>query len=429
MLAQGIMVSVNVLFERGDMDLLLSSPIEARTVFIVRALGVAVSCSALYVILLSPFADVGPLIGRPGLLAIYPTLFALGLLISAIAMWITLSLVRWVGARRARIFAQVLGSFIGAAFFLLTQAQSIVASDRGKHAANAAIRWFQVGGPLEPASQIWLPLRALMGDPLSLLVLLALAVSSFGLVTNLSYRRFLEGTQASVTGSGSRRAPRALGHTRFRTGLMRTVLIKEWTMIRRDPNLIAQTLLQSLYLLPMIFLVWRKEAPENLLVAGCILLATTLAGNLAWITVAAEDAPELIGSAPVEPTSIRWLKMLAAMIPVWVLLSPVFLVLLVHEAYAGVVFAIGLSGATLSAGVIQIWYPQRGKRSDLARRARSGGWLLGILELVSALGWAGLAWALLSSPLLAVLALPFAIAGPLAAWSAGRARREGDMIL
>ena len=59
MLSQAIMQSVTALFDRGDLDLLLSSPLSPRTVFTVRGLGIAVGCIMLYAVLLTPFAHVG----------------------------------------------------------------------------------------------------------------------------------------------------------------------------------------------------------------------------------------------------------------------------------------------------------------------------------------------------------------------------------
>jgi len=322
MLAHGIAASVEALFARGDLDLLLASPIEPRTVFLVRSLAIAFGSILLYLYLASPFAIVGLLSGdHPRLVAIYPALAALGLLITAIAMSVTLALVRWFGARRARIVAQVLGSLVGAAFFLLTQVQTLLGADASRRFSMYAQHWFAPGGLLEPSSVVWLPLRALTGDIASLAVLTVVGVGAFWLMVDLACRRFLEGTQASVTGGAARRSRTARGPSRFRSGLMRIVLVKEWTMIRRDPNLIAKTLLQTLYLLPAAFLMFRHDRSQVLIAAACIVVATPLAGNLAWITVAAEDAPELVGSAPVDLTFVRWAKVFAAMIPIWVLLA------------------------------------------------------------------------------------------------------------
>jgi ABC-2 type transport system permease protein len=427
MLAHGIAASVEALFARGDLDLLLASPIEPRTVFLVRSLAIAFGSILLYLYLASPFAIVGLLSGdHPRLVAIYPALAALGLLITAIAMSVTLALVRWFGARRARIVAQVLGSLVGAAFFLLTQVQTLLGADASRRFSMYAQHWFAPGGLLEPSSVVWLPLRALTGDIASLAVLTVVGVGAFWLMVDLACRRFLEGTQASVTGGAARRSRTARGPSRFRSGLMRIVLVKEWTMIRRDPNLIAKTLLQTLYLLPAAFLMFRHDRSQVLIAAACIVVATPLAGNLAWITVAAEDAPELVGSAPVDLTFVRWAKVFAAMIPIWVLLAPVLVLLLVTSPLVALVFAVCIVGATLSAGVVQIWYPQRGKRSDLGQRGKSGGRLPILLENITGLGWAGITWALLTIPAVALLAIPFAFSGPVVAWLAGRNRREED---
>ena len=50
MLSQAIMLSVKALFERGDFDLLLASPMSARTVFMVRGLGIASSTLLFYLL-------------------------------------------------------------------------------------------------------------------------------------------------------------------------------------------------------------------------------------------------------------------------------------------------------------------------------------------------------------------------------------------
>jgi ABC-2 type transport system permease protein len=151
-------------------------------------------------------------------------------------------------------------------------------------------------------------------------------------------------------------------------------------------------------------------------------------GNLAWLTVAAEDAPELIGAAPVKLASIRWMKILAAAAPVWVLLSPIVVFLAITSPLAAAVLVLCLAGATLSAGLMQIWYPQRGKRSDLKRRMQSSR-LITILEILTGLAWTGTAYLLLSAPLYAIFAAPFVLIGPGAAWVLGEARRKGDMTL
>ena len=428
MLSQGIILSVGALFDRGDFDLLLSSPMSARTVFIVRGLGIAVSCVTLYLLLLSPFAHMGVFTGRAHLLAIYPALISMGLLVSALGMLLTLTLVRSFGARRARVVAQLIGALAGASLFLISQTQNMLGRDTRERIAAAFKLWMEPGGALAPDSLIWFPFRALLGEPLALITVMIAGVGGFWLVVNLTYQRFLAGTQEAVTGSARSAPAAAPGRFTFHAGLARNVLVKEWKLIARDPNLIAQTLLQLLYLLPLIFLVFRRQDAVMMVVPAAIMMAAMLAGNLAWITVAAEEAPELIGVAPVSPSRIRWLKALAAMLPVWLLVSPILFYLLANQAWLALVFGACLAGATLSAGVAQIWYPRQGDRKKMQRRGKAN-LLITILEGISAMGWAGTAYCLVMRPWLTIVPLLFALLGPGAAWVLGKSRRDGGVLV
>jgi ABC-2 type transport system permease protein len=400
MLSQAIMLSVSALFDRGDLDLLLSSPLSPRTVFTVRGLGIAVGCTALYFGLVSPFANMGILLGKVNLLAIYPAMISMGLLVTAIGLLITLALVRLIGARRARVAAQLLGALIGAVMFLGTQVQSMF----GQETRNQIAMWLKNAiGPnelLAPDSFIWFPFRAFLGNPISLLSFTFVGVGAFLLVTNLAHQRFLSGTQESVTGSGTKSNTSRTTAAHFSGGknsLTHAVLIKEWKLIWRDPQLLAQTFLQILYLMPLVFVVFRKNTDLSLIVPSTIFLASSLAGSLAWITVAAEDAPELIGCAPVNITQVRWLKTLAALIPVWVLISPIFIFLCTNNLSWALIFLVCVGASTIGAGVSHIWYPRSGDRKNMKHRAK-GSVLVSMLEAMSAAGWAGLAYCLMITP-------------------------------
>jgi len=428
MLSQGIMLSVSALFDRGDLDLLLASPLSARTVFVVRGLAISLSVATLYAFLLLPFAHAGLLTGRFRLLAIYPTLASLALLATSVGMLLTLTLVRTLGARRARTVAQVIGALSGAVIFLVSQAQNMASPGIRVRVLVLLDHWMQRGQPLGEDGAVWFPFRAAMGEPASLIAVVLLGVGGFWLVMNLTYRRFLSGTQEAVTGSFRRAAPQAtMARLRFRSGLWRNVLVKEWTLIRRDPNLIAQTLLQALYLIPLVLLVFRRQEMLALSVPSTVLLAGTLSGTLAWITVSAEEAPELIGVAPVSLTLIRWMKVVAAVLPVWLLVSPLLFYLLVKSPALAAVFVFCLGGSTLCAGLTQVWYPRQGDRKNMKKRAESGK-LIGALEGLGGMGWAAVAWCLVTAPWFTPLALLLAGIGPAAAWFLGRERREQGVL-
>ncbi len=426
--SQAIALSVSALFDRGDFDLLLSSPLSARTVFIVRGLGIAISCVTLYLLLLSPFAHMGLFTGHANLLAIYPALISLGLLASSLGMLLTISLVRMFGARRARVIAQLIAALVGAMIFLLSQVQNALGRETREHLAAAFRQWMEPGGALAPDSVVWFPFRAMLGEPLALAVVIIAGLGGFWMVVNLTYQRFLAGTQEVVTGNSRVMSALKTGSVRFEAGLARNVLLKEWKLIARDPNLITQTFMQLLYLLPLIFLLFRRQEAAMMVVPASIMLAAMLAGNLAWITVAAEDAPELIGVAPVAITRIRWLKALAALLPVWLLVSPILFYLLANNLWLATVFAFCLAGATVSAGVAQVWYPRQGDRKNMKKRGQAN-LLITVLEGMSSMGWAATAYCLVVAPRFAPIGLVFALLGPGAAWALGKSRRdEGALV-
>jgi ABC-2 type transport system permease protein len=435
MFSQAIMLSVTALFDRGDFDLLLSSPLNTRTVFTVRGVGIAVSCVMLYFLLVTPFAHVGVFTGHANLLAIYPAIISIGLLVASLGMLLTLTLVRLLGARRARVVAQLFGAVVGAAMFMLSQVQNMLGRQTRDQIAVLMKNAAEPGGVLAPDSALWFPFRAFTGEPVALLSVVILGVGGFFLVVNLTYKRFLSGTQESVTGSANKKNSSPAQDKRFqnaRGGFVGTVLMKEWRLIWRDPQLIAQTLLQALYLLPVVFIAFRNTDALNFVVPGAVLLAATLAGSIAWITVSAEEAPELIGTAPVSLTRIRWLKVLAALIPVWIFVSPLLFFLLTKNLLWAAIFIFCLAGSTISAGMIQVWYPRAGDRKNMKKRAQ-GSMLINMVEGFCAFGWSGAAYALMLIPSawawLALVGIAFALLGPAGAWVLGRSRREQGVLV
>ena len=420
MLAQAIALSVDALFVRGDLDLLLASPLAPRTVFLVRSLAIAFAAVVAYGFFITPFANMGPFTHHAGLLAIYPALIALALLTTALGMALTLALVRWLGARRARVVAQVLGAVLGAAVFLASQAPNMLGDHAGARVSMLFAQWTREADSPLVASVLWLPVRAITGDAASLLWLCAIALLAFWIMVQFAARYFLAGTQQSVTSRA--RVHRPPAKAAFRSGVTWNVLRKEWKLIARDPNLIAQTLLQVLYALPLLFIIARRDTSAGGLAPLLILIGTTLSGTLTWLTVAAEDAPELIGSAPVALVRLRWMKVAAAITPVVAIMVPVVAWAMRGAPVRGMLTIVCLVGGAMSAGAMQVWYPQTGKRTELKRRNRSS-MLLSILELMTGLAWTGVAWTLGVAPAFALLALPLALLGPGLAWLLGRERR------
>ncbi len=428
-LSQTIAHSVAALFDRGDLDLLLASPLSPRHVLTARALGIAIPTLLLPVLVLIPVANLASFFGLLHLLAIYPSTAAWALLAAAGGLMLTMSLVNLLGARRAKTAAQLLGAFIGAAFFLMFQIPNLFGRERKKQFSEWLSTHTGAEGWFGPESLLWLPARAFLGEPLPLLLFLVVCVGGFWLVVHLTHKRFTDGAQETLVGGRTRRRADDGKALRFHTGLARITIVKEWRLLWRDPRLISQVLLQVLYMLPVMFIGFRNPENIHFVVASCVFIAAMLAGNLAWLTIAAEDAPELVGTAPVAMTRIRYYKAVAACVPVLALLVPLALYWLITNPWNGAVLLVCGVGATFSAALCQVWNPQQGNRRDMKSRHKQGNIIISILEGMGSIGWAVLATGLASAwwwliPVGLVL-IPIGLG---TAWIIGRPKRSLGML-
>ena len=423
LVSQTMVHTVNSLIERGDLDLLLSSPLSQRAIFLVRGVSIAVSAALLPAFALLPLAHAGLLRGLPGLMAIYPVVIATACGAAAAGMLITVTLLRLLGARRAKTAGQVFAAVIGVIFFLAFQLPNALPAGTKRHFAAMLKAAVLDNGLLGPGSVLWWPVRAMSGELLPLLAVTAAGVGSFWLVVGLTYRRFITGTQEAVNG-GRAAAPAASGAGPvFRAGLARVLLFKEWRLILRDMQLISQTLLQLLYLVPLMLMGYKAGPEKQFLIPGLVAAASMLAGNLAWITINAEDAPELVATAPVPVAKVLMIKAAAAVLPVLAALTPLAAWWALRGPGAAATLLICGTGGMLSAAMIQIWSPRAGNRRDIKNRHKQGG-PAGFIELASTVSWIGMAacaggwWSWLP------LAAAGAAASLLAAWTLGREARE-----
>lgn len=386
LVSQTLVHAVNALIVREDLDLLLSSPLPQRSVFLVRGLAIAVSASLLPAFAVLPLAHAGLLRGHPEFLALYPLVAASGLGCAAAGIAITMTLVRLLGARRARTAGQVFAAVVGVLFFFAFQIPNML-SVPSREALKAWLKTQLLdNGLFGAASPLWWPARAGFGEALPLLAVVAVGAGGFWLAVSLTYRRFVTGTQESLAGGRSSAAGGGAAAPVFRAGLTRVLLLKEWRLVLRDMQVLSQSLMQLLYLVPMV-LIGFKSGPKNLYIVPVIVAgAAMLAGNLAWITVNAEEAPELLASSPVPVSRILWIKAAAAVLPVLALLLPLALWWAPRGPFEAATLLLCGGGGMLSAALIQVWSPRAGKRGDLKNRMKAGG-PAGMIELLSTIGW------------------------------------------
>ena len=417
MLSTTLAASADALYERGDLDLLFSSPLAPRKVLFVRALGLAANAAVWFMIPAVLFLTPSIVLGHPGWLGVFAVLAAAALAASGVGLLLAMALFALIGPRRTRTVAQVLAALIGAAFFLASQYRNLM----GKQASDsvfARIVTEAQAGRIAPPPFADLPLRAALGQPIPLLILVAIGAGIFLFAAQILGRRFADAA-AATAGAETRKG--AKGPTRaFAAGAFQATVRKELRLVSRDAALLSQVLLRVLYMLPLAFAMARAAAhlPAWALAgpaAAVTFLAGQVAGSLIWITVSAEDTPDLLAISPTPMAVLRRAKLAAALIPVAALLAPPIAVLAWFAPLAALWTTIGAALTAWTAGLIGVWHQRPGKRADFRRR-RSGSILATLAELVvafliggaTALAVAGqLVWALI--PLIVAGALMMAL--------------------
>lgn len=396
MLSSGLKSSVEVLFTRGDLDLLLSSPLSSRGIFTVRLAGITVGVASVFLFFLTPFANVGLVLGQYRWLGVYPLVLGTATMAASLSMLLTLGLVRLLGVRRTRVVAQVLGALAGAMFFLLSQAYTQTAGSIRQRAADWVAPLLAPGAALGPDSLIWLPGRAILGDPLPLLAIGVLAIAVFMLTVRFTHRFFVHGVQQAVSLVRAAEAPAGGQRYQFGRSLTRNVIVKEWRLIARDPQLISQVLLQLLYMLPLCFVLLFRGGAQMAGVGGALtFLCGSLTSSLAWVIISAEDAPDLLRAAPCGTATIRRAKLAAVAMPGLAIVSLPLLWVMTRDPRAALLICATVVASVATSALIAMWCGRPAVRGDFKARGKAN-FLGNALELLNGFAWAGMAFLLLS---------------------------------
>ncbi len=409
MLSQALMLITETLYQRGDLDLLLSSPIPLWRVVIVRMSAISINVGLFYLILVAAVCVWLPFFGGWAWIGFAPAILLLTLFATAAALVLARILFALIGPKNTRIAAQILGSLIGAAFFIATQ---IPRFTEDESRSQAMYDLFNALIPIvgDPASAISLPARAAFGLNADLAIWAAIAAGSF-LLAVWWYASGFARDAAAIAGLGQRRKRNTRAARAMRAGVNATLIFKEWRLLRRDPLLLSQILLPLLYFAPLFAVFGSRLGEEGfnrISAAGFssafVLLVTSFAASLAWLTVSAEDAPDLIASAPVSRDSIDNAKAAAAALPsVLLLLPPVIGAGIVVSPMVGFWLLLGGAAAIVSTCLIAIWHQTPGNRKEFRRRTR-GSLLLNFGRSFVAFGWIGATGLAISGwPLLAII--------------------------
>ena len=400
MLSQAIESVTRVFHARADLDLIVSSPVRLANVFSVRIAAVALSVIAMALLLSTPFVDVLVIGGGARWFSAFGVVVAIGLSASAIAIAVTVVLFRLIGPRRTRLVAQILAAIIGAGFVIALQVAAILSYGT---LSRFAVLTSDAAAGFAPdlESMLWWPARAALGDFEALLLLLAGGLVLLGTVMAAFSASFADTVaRVSATAAPSRPGARIKA---FRAGSRQQALRwKEFLLLRRDPWLVSQTLMQLLYLVPPALMLWRSFADSSativLITPVIVMAAGQLAGGLAWLTISGEDAADLVATAPLSPSRVTRAKIEVVLIAIGAIFAPLLLALMFASPLQAMVTASFVVIAAASATAIQLWFRVQAKRSQFRRRQTSSRFAT-FAEAFSSIGWAATAALALAVPI------------------------------
>ncbi|MEP6836994.1 MAG: permease, partial [Bradyrhizobium sp.] len=279
MLSQAIESVTRVFYARADLDLIMSSPARLTNVFSVRIAAIALSVTGMALLLSTPFVDVLVIGGGPRWFAAFGVVIAIGLSAAAVAIAITVTLFRLIGPSRTRLVAQIVAAIIGAGFVIALQVAAILSYgtlSRFTVLTSDAAAAYAPG----PDSPLWWPARAAIGDGEVLALLLAFGLVLLGGVMAIFSPKFADTVaHVSATSMTPRRAPRT---SAFRGGSRQQALrAKEFLLLRRDPWLVSQSLMQLLYLVPPALMLWRSFSDSSAAIVLITPVVVMAAGQLA----------------------------------------------------------------------------------------------------------------------------------------------------
>lgn len=431
LISNGIRGALETLFERGDLDLLLSSPLPARRVFFARALSVVANGALSVALFALPVLTVGLVFGLWRVLGVLPWLASVSFAGTSVALLLTMSLVRVLGVRRARTVASVLGALLGAGFFFALQARNLFGDAAFESVVPTLSAWQDAlsgSGVWREGSAVWFPARTAWLEFWPTVVTLGGSLAAFFLVVRVLENAFRTGAAEART-VAKRPVRSARGPVRFRGGWT-AVILKEWRLIGRDPLLVAQTLLQVLYLLPLAVPLVRGGADVSIgssFGSAAILLGGSLAGALARIVIFAEDAPDLLRLVPTSFESVRRAKLVAALVPVWALFLPLFAFLVWRGDAWWWLRLLFFAVATIGAGLMYLWRPVELRRTDLMRGGR-GDWVSSLGVLAMSGGLIAANFGVPSGAWWGAVGLAFALAVPLGFWLFLRVGEQGGEL-
>ncbi len=391
LLSQAMELVTRLFYSRSDLDLILTSPVSPLKIFSVRIGRIAVEVALFAMLMAAPVVNVLAVLGGARWLVAYGVVVAVAAVAVALAVALTVALFRTLGPKPTRLIAQIVAAVIGAAFVIGLQIFAIF-SYGSLSLAPLQSAWLLAHVP-DIVSPAWWPARALLGDPAAVFLVVSISIALLGAAILAFAARFGDHVLAAAGVSQAvvrQRRPSKILRLRSTNRVLRE---KEWTLLARDPWLMSQTLMQILYLVPPALFLWHTFHSGTdayiLIVPMMVMAAGHLGGNLAWLSMSGEDAPDLVATAPISAYRIIWAKIEAVMGAIAFIFTPLVIALAFASVESAAVAGVSVLAAAASATLIQLYFRTQTRRSHFRHRHLSSSRIATLAEASSSIAWAG----------------------------------------
>lgn len=382
-ISMNMMGSFMTITEKGDLDLLLSSPIPPHRFVAARLISSAWRGFCIYAGFATIFFGASIVMISPMFASIYVVVAGFAILDAAFTYMIARQALLWFGLRNGRRAIITLGA-VGVLVGLFGYQMVSSSGSLGQLAAkeddpNASLVLLHDWVVALTSNLSWLG-GTILGDWLGALVFPVAGAVVSAAVLHFAGKRYDQDV-AFLNGQNDHAPHKARkAHARqFRRPALVMVFHKEWLSLTRDPLFVSQLIVPLFTMVPFLGFVWNamanpEEQSEMAPVMGAVFAAITvfnvtmLTSSLAWLTASVEEARDLLQASPLDPKIILQGKVLAASGPA---IIELFLVAaLVAWAWPLAALTILVMGTATCAGacVIEFSRPRPTKRPKMTQR-------------------------------------------------------------
>lgn len=355
--------------DRGDIDLLLSSPMPMRRLLTVRLAATAIRSLGLWLLLFGPpFIAIACLAGPRwlnGLLLLADG----GLIGTSLSSWLAVGLFRLMGPKQVKTTTTIITSLSGLSMGLVPTLFNLRFNGPERAQKIDTLVGYTSSLPgFSADGAVSLPARALLGEFGAAASLFLAAAALFMLTTWLLAPSF---SQIAVRGDPQSRPSAGNAPLRgFGGSLFRQLLVKNYRLLLRNHALLLQILARTIAFIPLLVINFSHVGSSLDLaqVAGALTLVLGQAGGATvWSFIIAETQPDLLASSPHPASLFRLSRLTAGLLPALVLVIAAAAMMTPHSAFAGLaVLIIGTASCLSSAAINSMSKPVASRRS--------GGW-------------------------------------------------------